>query len=91
MAGDVVLEILKGIQDSIVDLDRKIDAVDGKVTRHRVILTLDTRMIRSAIHEMGETHVTEGEITALHEDVNRVQQGLDDLVTRVEMLESQQP
>jgi ubiquinone biosynthesis protein UbiJ len=92
MADDAVLRILQTIQASIVALDRKVQAsiaaVDEKVTRHHVILTQDVRMIRAAIHDMGETRVTEGEIAALHEDVNRVQQCVDDLVTRVETLES---
>ncbi len=82
MADEVVFEILKGIQ-------RAISVLDQKVTRQHAVLTQDIRMIRAAIHDMGETRVTEGEIVALHEDVNRVQQRVDDLVTRVEMLESQ--
>jgi ubiquinone biosynthesis protein UbiJ len=82
MANDVVLEILKTLQRSIA-------ALDHKVTRQHAILTQDVRMIRAAIHDMGETRVTEGEIVALHEDVNRVQQGLDELATRVESLEGQ--
>lgn len=82
MVDDVVLKILKKIQESISTLDHK-------VTRQHTILTQDVRMIRGAIHDMGETRVTEGEIVALHEDVNRVQQGLDNLATRVEMLEGQ--
>jgi ubiquinone biosynthesis protein UbiJ len=42
---------------------------------------------------MGETRVTEGEVEVevLHEDVNRVQQGLTDLEGRVEALEGQRP
>jgi ubiquinone biosynthesis protein UbiJ len=90
-AEDVVLEILKTIQNSIGALDRKVEAsvaaLDHKVTRQHAILTQDVRMIRAAIHDIGETRVTEGEIVALHEDVNRVQQGRDELTTRVEMLE----
>jgi ubiquinone biosynthesis protein UbiJ len=53
------------------------------------MLTQDVRMIRAVIHDMGETRVTEGEIVALHEDINRVQRGLNELATRVEILEGQ--
>ena len=35
--------------------------------------------------------VTEGEVTVLHEDVNRVQQRLTDLEMRVEELEEHRP
>jgi hypothetical protein len=44
-------------------------------------------MIRATIHDMGETRVTEGEITVLHEDVNRVAERMRDLEVRVEQLE----
>jgi ubiquinone biosynthesis protein UbiJ len=68
-------------------LDHKVDALDHKVTTQHAILTQDVRMIRSTIHDMGKTRVTEGEIVALHEDVNRVQQRLENIAMRVEMLE----
>jgi hypothetical protein len=91
MADDAVIEILKGIQASIVALENKtqasIDALDRKVTRQHAMVTQDIRMIRTAVHDMGKTRVTEGEIIALHEDVNRMQHGLDVLTTRVELLE----
>jgi hypothetical protein len=83
------LEILKALQRSIATLDHKVATLDHKVTKQHAILTQDVRMIRAAIHDMGETRVTEGEMVALHEDVNRVQQGLDELATRVGILESQ--
>ena len=76
MADDAMLKILQTIQASIVALDRKVQAsiaaMDQKVTRQHVILAQDVRMIRTAIHDMGETRVTEREIAVLHEDVNRV-------------------
>ena len=103
MADDAVLNILQTILESLaaVDrrieaverrieaVDRKVEAVDLKVTRQHAILTQDVRMVRAAIHDMCETHVTKGEVAVLHEDVNRVQQGLDDLAMRVELLEGQ--
>jgi hypothetical protein len=79
-----------GAVERKVDLvERKVDAVDQKVTRQHAILTQDVRIIRAAIHDMCATHVTKGEVAALHEDVDRVQQRLDDLAMRVEMLEGQ--
>lgn len=96
MADDALPEILRAIQESIVALgyvvealDNKFEALDNKVTRQHAVLTQDVRMIRTAIHDMGKTRVTEGEIVALHEDVNRVQQRLEDLAMRVEILEGQ--
>jgi hypothetical protein len=47
----------------------------------------DVRMIRATIHDMGETRVTEGEITVLHQDVNRVAERIQDVEIRVEKLE----
>jgi ubiquinone biosynthesis protein UbiJ len=73
MAGDVALEFLKMLQQSIA-------ALDHKITKQRAILTQDVRMILD---------VTEREMAALHEDVNRVQQSLDELATRGEILEGQ--
>jgi hypothetical protein len=87
MADDVVVEILKGMQASIVALDGRFDALDRKVTRQHAMVTQDIRMIRAAIHDMAKTRVTEGEIVALHEDVDRMQHGRDVLTTRVELLE----
>jgi chromosome segregation ATPase len=55
------------------------------------VLNQDVRMIRSAIHDMGETRPTEGELVSLHEDVNRAMQGLNDLRSRVRVLEGQRP
>jgi hypothetical protein len=46
-------------------------------------------MIRAAIHDIGETRVTEGEVEVLHEDLTRVQQSLDDLTAGAEGLEAQ--
>jgi ubiquinone biosynthesis protein UbiJ len=80
MADDAVMEILRRIQASIAALDRR-------VTGQLNILSQDVRMIRSTIHDMGETRVTEGEVAVLHEDINRVQQTLADLTARVEALE----
>jgi hypothetical protein len=91
MADDALPQILQMIQASIVALDHKLEtsiaALDHKVTTQHTILAQDIRMIRAAIHDMAETRVTEGEIVALHEDVNRVQQGLADLALRVNILE----
>jgi hypothetical protein len=55
------------------------------------VLAQDVRMIRATIHDMGETRPTEGELTSLHEDVNRFQHDLIDLKTRVGVLEGQRP
>jgi hypothetical protein len=96
IADDAELKILQTILESLTALDRrveavdrKVEAVDHKVTRQHAILTQDVRMIRAAIHDMREAGVTKGEVAALHEDVNRAQQGLDDLAMRVEILEGQ--
>jgi len=83
MTDDVVLPILQSIQANLAALDRKL-------SRDLDIVKQDVRMIRSTIHDMGKTRVSEGEIVVLHEDVNRVQARLSDLETRVEELEGQQ-
>lgn len=84
MTDDAVLPILQKIQEKLAALDRKF-------SRDFDILKQDVRMIMAAVHDMGETRVTEGEITVLHEDVNRVQQRLQDLELRVEELEGHRP
>lgn len=66
-----------------------IRTLDQKFTR-REILAQDVRMIRATIHDTGKTRVSVGEIEALHEDVNRVQQGLAGLMSRVGLLEERQ-
>jgi hypothetical protein len=91
MADDAVMEILKRIQASIVALDEKtqasLAALDKKFTTQYTILAQDARMIRVGIHDMVRTRVTAGEMDALHEDVDRLQQGLADLMARVDVLE----
>jgi len=83
MADDIVVPILRTIQADLAALNRKVSAQGHDLSD----VKQDVRMIRAAIHDMGETRVTEGEITVLHEDVNRVQQRLQDLELRVEELE----
>ena len=83
MADDIVVPILRTIQADLAALNRKVSAQGRDLSD----VKQDVRMIRAAIHDMGETRVTEGEITVLHEDVNRVQQRLQDLELRVEELE----
>jgi hypothetical protein len=87
MAEDAVLQILMTIQASIAALDNKVAALDSKVDRHFAVVTQDIRLIRGGIHDMVKTRVTTGEVDALHEDVNRVQQRIDALGMRVEILE----
>ena len=47
----------------------------------------DVRMIRVAINDMEKTRFTSGEVTVLHEDLNRLQKDHADLAVRVGMLE----
>jgi hypothetical protein len=89
MADDVVMQILQAIQANLAALDRKVSG-QGRTLD---VVKQDVRMIRATIRDMGETEVTEGEgeVEVLHEDVNRVQQGLTDLEARIEALEGQRP
>jgi hypothetical protein len=98
MADEAVVEILKRIQASIVALDEKtqasiaetqasIAALDKKFTMQQAILAQDVRMIRGTIRDMVQTRVTAGEVDTLHEDMNRMQQGLADIMSRVDVLE----
>ena len=101
MADDIVMQILQAIQADLADLggkvsdlDRKVSGLDRKVSdqgRTLNIVKQDVRMIRSTIHDMGKTRVTEGEIVTLHEDVDRMQETVANLVGRVEALEGQRP
>jgi ubiquinone biosynthesis protein UbiJ len=105
MADDIVMQILQAIQADLADLGRKVTDLDGKVIglvsgldrkvsdqgRTLNIVKQDVRMIRSTIHDMGKTRVTEGEIVTLHEDVDRMQETVAELVGRVEALEGQRP
>jgi hypothetical protein len=99
MADEQVLRILQIIQDAIIALDRKVGAVDAKVdgidnkfARQFAVLAQDVRMVRSSIHDMAAmaaTRVSKGEIAVLYEDVTRIQQTVEKLVARVEILEGQ--
>jgi hypothetical protein len=98
MADDAVMEVLVRIQASIVTLDQKIATLDQKIvgldekfTTQYTILAQDVRMIRGGIHDMVRTRVTAGEMDSLHEDVNRMQQGLAALTMRVDILEHTKP
>jgi hypothetical protein len=98
MADDAVMEVLLRIQASIVTLDQKIATLDQKIvgldekfTTQYTILAQDVRMIRGGIHDMVRTRVTAGEMDSLHEDVNRMQQGLAALTMRVDILEHTKP
>jgi ubiquinone biosynthesis protein UbiJ len=61
------------------------------VTGHIAKKKTDLRVIRSALRDMGGTHVSEGvsesRVAMLHEDVDRVQQDVADLKDRVDALE----
>ena len=83
MSDDIVLPILRKIQENLAAIDRKVTAQGRDLTEVRQ----DIRMIRSTFHDIGETRVTEGEVTVLHEDVNRVLGRMRDLEVRVEHLE----
>jgi chromosome segregation ATPase len=87
MTDDIVVPILRTIQADLAALNRKVSAQGHDLSD----VKQNVRMIRAAIRDMGETRVTEGEITVLHEDVNRVQQRLQDLELRVEELEDHRP
>ena len=52
MADDAVMEILRRIQANLAGLDRR-------VTGQLNVLSQDVRMVRAAIHDMGETRVEE--------------------------------
>lgn len=82
-----MVPILRTIQADLAALNRKVSTQGRDLSD----VKQDVRMIRAAIHDMGETRVTEGEITVLHEDINRVQQRLQDLELRVEELEDRRP
>jgi len=87
VADDAVLAILQRIHEDLAavrrqgesnaraldDLRINLAVVDRSLTREFEIVKQDVRMIRSTIEDMGETRVTEGEITVLHEGVSRVQ------------------
>ena len=87
MADDLVMQILQAIQAKLADLDRKVSD-QGRTLN---IVKQDVRMIRSTIHDMGKTHITEGQIVTLHEDVDRMQETVTELVGRVEALEGRRP
>jgi uncharacterized protein YicC (UPF0701 family) len=72
------------IDDAIVP---NLQSIQRMLTSEFEIIKQGMRMIRSTIHDMGETRVTEGEMTVLHEDVDRVLSRLTALESRVEELE----
>ena len=81
------LAALPGLTADVAGLRQLLTAIDRKFTREFEIVKQDIRMIRSTIHDMGETRVTEGEIAVLHEDFGRVETRLSNLEMRVEQLE----
>src|SRR5262249_132142 len=50
------------------------------------VLQRDSRMIRAALNDMARENVTAGEVEALHDDVDRVQNELGELAVRVEAI-----
>ncbi len=56
-------------------------------TRTLNILLQDVRMVRGAINDFAKESVTPGEIKAMHQDLNRLQQEVSELTARLEILE----
>jgi hypothetical protein len=87
MADDAVLPILRTIQTDLAAVKRQ-GASHARLLEE---LMTEVRMVKAAVNDIADLKVSPGEIGALHYDVNRVKQGLADLQTRVEELESQRP
>jgi ubiquinone biosynthesis protein UbiJ len=66
----------------------RLGELDRKMTQQFAMLHQDVRMIRAGLHDIGDTRVTTGEITSLHEDVNRVMADVAEVRVRLETLES---
>jgi len=64
-------------------------AVDGVpiINRALVVVQPDIRALRAAFNDFALQHVTQGEIGALHHDVNRVQEENRELERRIITLE----
>jgi len=67
--------------------------LEGIPLIHRALAVLqrDSRMIRAAVNDMARTNLTSGEVAALHEDVDRVQAELGELLVRVAAVEGRPP
>jgi len=50
-------------------------------------LRQDMRMVRAAINDLARTNITAGEVAAMHEDINRVQDKQMELERRIATLE----
>jgi hypothetical protein len=77
--------LLQGIENDITELRRQMQsesaALHRRLSREFEIIKKNVRMIGSIFHD------TEGEITVLHEDVDRVRARLANLEARVEEVE----
>jgi hypothetical protein len=60
-------------------------------TRTLSILLQDVRMVRGATNDFAKESVTPGEVEAMHQDLNRLQQEVSELTARLEILEGRSP
>lgn len=83
---DLVLEILKDIQNRLTVLPR-LEAEVATLVRATSGLQLDVRMIRAAVNDMAHTRVSAGEIEALHTELDELRTNVQEHETRLHMLE----
>ena len=80
-------------------LDTKIDRIANELTFVRATVGGHTRVlndlrndvlsITAAVNDVASTDITSGEVRALHNSLNRLQQGFDELEARVTVIEVQ--
>jgi ubiquinone biosynthesis protein UbiJ len=88
---NLVLETLRRIETKVDRMDTRlgrIEAVQKTQSSTLNILRQDSRMLRTAVNDLARENVTPGEMAVAHDDLNRLQSDVDELTTRVEMIEA---
>jgi ubiquinone biosynthesis protein UbiJ len=84
---DLTLEDIRTVlQTELAPIRTKLN---GLPLIHRSIgeIRQELRMVRAAINDIAKTNITSGEVEALHDDVNRLQDRQNELEARLLTLE----
>lgn len=94
-------EFKREVRQSLASLNAKVDTIQTTLAQHastmkfmsrlfeRGIAELrhDARMLKSAINDLARENVTPGEITALQEEMTRLQGKSDEALARLDVIE----
>ena len=87
---------MQDLREALALIIARLDSIDARVAGLPLIgnaidvLQRDMRMVRAAINDMGRTNITAGEVEAMHDDIDRVQNQQRDIEARVRKLEDRE-